>query len=472
MPSAQSNEEPARAFFPSDLQTDGNDRIFSMSDSAGGGFSQLGRWPDALCTSTQDPTCDFSAAANSDVTRPIRAEPMLGVCKDDKSEDCIQSVEIARGEGSFAKLRFLRHQPVLVENADGYPFPADYSKNLPEGQHPSIWEEVVDGVPSGLKYYVYYQYSMFYDPNFARFQLQDVRLAIRPIMIEERRWSALWYDTTTAGIQYQFPASTRFRMTVRMTDEANGWFKARLGLPEISLKKFSDRNNLVQIAGSPVTVPTFAFSRRIDQLTAEEQRFKSMNKGVIGIEPGTEEIFEYIDFVRPRVEDTAKYSNQYWTANSTNWQSNSKCLNDTKRVVGIVSTNAMGFEGTAPQFKNGFLSYRVTGLHYGADGKTPNKGTYDLILRSDAARCLYGFSKAPVSAIVSVTGDEGVQDIASTIVAEKDGWLRLNAAGFTFSEKKINIKLSQKVNEKIKCEKGKVSKRFASTKCPAGWRKA
>lgn len=469
---ASSSEQPSRSFFPSDLQTDGNDRIFSMTDSAGAGFSQLGRWPETICTSTQDPKCDFVGAAKADVTRPIRAEPILGKCETSASEDCIQSVEISRNNGSFTALRFLRYQPARPDNTDGLPFPSDYSKNLPEGIHPSIWEEVVDGVASELKYYVYYQYSMFYDPNQSRFVLQDVRIAIRPVKIETPRWSALWYDTATAGIQYDFPAQTRFRIALRMTDEANGWFKARLNLPEISLKKFSQRNNLVEITGLPVTVPTFAFSRRVDQLTEEEKRFKQMNKGVVGIEPGTPEIFDYIEFVRPIVNDTAGYSNQYWTVNSTNWQSNDKCLNDSTRVVGIVSTNSMGFEGTAPQFKEGFLSYRVTGLHYGQDGKTPNRGSYDLLIRSDAARCLYGFSNAPVSAIVTVTGVDGDQNVASTIVAESQGWLRLSATGFTFSEKKINIKFSQKKSKKVTCSRSGTTKLFNTATCPKGWKRA
>lgn len=38
------------------------------------------------------------------------------------------------------------------------------------------------------------------------------------------------------------------------------------------------------------------------------------------------------------------------------------------------------------------------------------------------------------------TGD---QNIATTIVSEKDGWLKLAAYGFTFSEKKIQVRITQ-----------------------------
>jgi hypothetical protein len=72
-----------------------------------------------------------------------------------------------------------------------------------------------------------------------------------------------------------------------------------------------------------------------------------------------------------------------------------------------------------------------------------NLGEYDLQIRSETARCLYGFSKAPVSATVQVVGEQGSENIATTIVSEKDGWLKLAAYGFTFSEKEIKVKLTQ-----------------------------
>jgi hypothetical protein len=82
-------------------------------------------------------------------------------------------------------------------------------------------------------------------------------------------------------------------------------------------------------------------------------------------------------------------------------------------------------------------------LHYAPNGKDLNLGTYDLVMRSETARCLYGFTRAPVSATVQVVGDQGAENIATTIVSEKDGWLKLAAYGFTFSEKEIQVKLTQ-----------------------------
>jgi hypothetical protein len=66
------------------------------------------------------------------------------------------------------------------------------------------------------------------------------------------------------------------------------------------------------------------------------------------------------------------------------------------------------------------------------------------VMRSDVARCLYGFSKAPLNAKVSVVNNKGERFTATTVVGEKNGWLRLAAYGFTFSQKTIKVKITQK----------------------------
>jgi hypothetical protein len=112
-------------------------------------------------------------------------------------------------------------------------------------------------------------------------------------------------------------------------------------------------------------------------------------------------------------------------------------------------------------------------------------------MRSDIARCLYGFSSAPIKAEISITSDEGEKKVATTIVNEKNGWLYLSAKGFTFSSPTINVKLSQdkevvaptptpvatvtvaKKKSTISCVKGKTTKKVTgvSPKCPTGYKK-
>jgi hypothetical protein len=146
----------------------------------------------------------------------------------------------------------------------------------------------------------------------------------------------------------------------------------------------------------------------------------------------------------------------------------------------------MGYDGSSPSFSDGFLNYHVSGLHFAPDGITPNEGTYDLVMRSDTARCLYGFTKAPISATVSVISAAGEQKTAVTTVNEKDGWLSMRAYGFTFSNPVVKVQITQAKDPSaaasaaspagkttITCVKGKLTKKVAGTarKCPAGFKK-
>jgi hypothetical protein len=168
----------------------------------------------------------------------------------------------------------------------------------------------------------------------------------------------------------------------------------------------------------------------------------------------------------------------------------------------MVTTNALIYQGNAPGFADGALDYKVAGVHFNPD-KSEFSGQYNLTMRSDVARCLYGFSNAPLQATVTVTYGGGEAKIATQNMTETDGWLKLNAAGFTFSAPTIRVKLSQPKVEQavapaptaqpvasapvvsnpapaaspkattITCVKGKTIKKVSgvSPKCPTGFKK-
>ena len=165
----------------------------------------------------------------------------------------------------------------------------------------------------------------------------------------------------------------------------------------------------------------------------------------------------------------------------------------------------MIYSGGPPSFNSGegTLDYKVGSPHYKSNGEV-FQGTYDLQVRSDVARCLYGFSAAPVKASLTVTSESGAENVASTTVTEKDGWLRMAAYGFTFSNPTIKVKLTQDApapvvtpsptpsgsatptatastaptpkaptKSTITCIKGKLTKSVTAIKptCPTGYKK-
>ena len=191
----------------------------------------------------------------------------------------------------------------------------------------------------------------------------------------------------------------------------------------------------------------------------------------------------WVEEFRKAAKDTAAGVSTLWAfATLSGGQENNDCFDDKTRVVGVVTTNATALAIGAPEFSNNMLDYKVAGLHYAPDGKTLNEGTYDLVMRSDTARCLYGFSKAPISATVSVTSASGEAKVATTVVSEKDGWLKMAAYGFTFSSPTISVKLTQAAapvaakKTTITCvstKNKKLTKKVTAVgpKCPAGYKK-
>ena len=103
------------------------------------------------------------------------------------------------------------------------------------------------------------------------------------------------------------------------------------------------------------------------------------------------------------------------------------------------------------------------------------QGTYKLLIQSALARCLYGFTSAPISASISIINSDGTSTIATTALSERNGYISLAAQGFTFSNPTLRVKLTQKKSQvyTITCIKGKASKKVTAVKpkCPTGFKK-
>ena len=191
----------------------------------------------------------------------------------------------------------------------------------------------------------------------------------------------------------------------------------------------------------------------------------------------------------PHVGDKATANLSTWsvrTLSAEEMEGTNQCLADDKRIVGLVTTNATQYSGGPPKYnrETATLDYRVAAPHYRSGGEK-FFGIYDLIMRSDVARCLYGFSKAPLTASVSVVDDEGVTTVGTRNISEKDGWIKIAAYGFGFSAPTVKVKFSQSKSssvakkpsssarpKSIVCTKGKQQRTVTGTKptCPKGWK--
>jgi hypothetical protein len=302
-----------------------------------------------------------------------------------------------------------------------------------------------------------------------------------------------WSAEGLCGLRQDFAGNPTISAKFRASSDLRGWFRGRLNSTQITISPFSKTNFSYAVSGKPASVGRFAViateantSDRVKALFpvgsggSGNELFKgNSGKFAFATDGHLGAPYAIIEDFRKAVKDTAAGVSSLWGFESISENSNQSCLNEKGRVLGIVTTNATAYDGLAPTFSDGQLTYKVAGLHYLPDGTTLTEGTYDLVMRSDVARCLYGFTKAPISATISVVGEGGESKVATTVVKEtKDGWLKLAAYGFSFSSPTISVKLTQASAASAKkatiiCVKGTVTKKVTAVNatCPAGYKK-
>jgi hypothetical protein len=292
-----------------------------------------------------------------------------------------------------------------------------------------------------------------------------------------------WLESGSCGKYADFAENTRVSLTLRMGSEMTGWLGAYGFLKKSELINYPALNeNLKKGYGE------FGYNELIN---SPETRFGGYDpvgnfEGFATFEP----ILRTLPGSKAQWVISSGASANGYTANVN------QCFNDKTKLLGIVTTNALIYSPNAPEFKDGTLNYKVAGLHHQADGNTLTRGTYDLAIRSDVARCVYGFSDAPFQASISVIGADGQEQTIATESIREDAkreWLFLSAANFTFSSPVIKVKLTQEkkltaptstntkatasatstAKKSISCIKGKVIKKISGSnpKCPAGYKK-
>jgi hypothetical protein len=480
------------------------------------------------CRSTDDADCKF------DANSPALARSILPPCLDDASTNCIAGLQITPQNGQVKTAK-------LVKEIGGYTIPADPSKGYIGGRSASVWSIEGSGSAGGpeVRYLIAAQFNASWNKRKLSFEVDKLSVSVFPIVEKPGdfyadRWATDAEREASANSQFRdrplqfvpkvrqgmsgsdlrdclvfddkycaqhtiFDEGTRVKVDLRLTNELGGWFHGRIKDPLITIQQSTPTSNLVSVDAEAIMIPRLTHVVELNSLDALEDRLFNQTfwGGAVPRElyagplaDTGDKGFEFVNALREKVGDSAAGSTSTWNFTSISAGSGSACLSDTSKVLGIVSTNATVFESTAPQFTDGQLAYKVSGLHYQKDKKTENLGTYDLVINSEVARCLYGFTRAPISASVSITGGSD-QKIATTVVNEKNGWLKLAAYGFTYSEKVLQVKLTQEVEAKptpaatptakpaaakkttITCVKGKTTKKVTAVKpkCPTGFKK-
>ncbi len=313
--------------------------------------------------------------------------------------------------------------------------------------------------------------------------------------------------STRCALAWPLPTDVSFTVKLKLQTKITGWIHGRLTDVSAQISSAADGDQLISVTGKPVVVPTVFQWFHLDALPKSVSDFYGSTSNLMGSGTGfagdnfgktTSMLKDYISYTKQSFpEAIAWYSAIGDKANSTStaWSFRTiesgnlpnQCNANIGQLTGIVTTNSNMFVAMPPDFNrvDQSLDYKVSSPHFLPDGSV-FKGTYNLVMRSDYARCLYGFTSAPISASVSILSADGTSQVATTVLGERDGWLYLSANNFTFSSPTVKVKLTQEPSSKadssksspsalntITCVKGKTLKKVTAVnpKCPAGYKK-
>jgi len=490
------------------------------------------------CTGLDDPAC---ATANF-----VKYYAHMPPCKTSIEVDCIESI-YAITPGSTARIEGVYQES--IPSTVARPYQARPDIGLPQGSVSGVWEipnvkhgggssdfvaiasQVGSLKRSGTSWIAQPAGSDLHNNGDFRAGIYPVNIVrdprYEPIVadLQKRPDGTSGWVTTTPGEpshkicalvgkgvcaqRQSFPDEITFGMVLRFSKVISGWMHGRIDSPDIDYK-LTSYGTRVDIRGYSTRVPILAgYATVSDFSDVNPNQIPRLVNGQVAIENASGDMaINQLNIWAKALKDKAVANPTQWTLYNLSQRdiaSSSKCIKESKTLAGFVTTNSTTYTATPPIFNasTGTLDYKVASPHYLADGRE-FLGKYNLYIDSKVARCIYKFTNAPIAASVAITyADGGQQNIATTIVNERNGWITLSALGFTFSSPTLKVKLTQssptvavtpepsakptvtpdpapkasaapvKKKTTISCVKGKVTKKISaiSPKCPAGYKK-
>lgn len=454
-----------------------------------------------FCESLTSESCTEKVAENRawESDQYILAYPVMGVCDTPADNFCIEAVRLYKAGATES------HPAVYQRYVKSLFTQGSKKLNIPDGKAASLWEASPESGLGDLKVSAFVSmrmvnyplsgsnakkfridefdvfltpYREIAGPNFIGAGLQPISDRLRPgpnqtntkfLQVSPRNQCA-WSEDQVCGRIQNWPEGVKAGITLRIDREVATFFSGRLKDPQIDIQPISAGVRRLTLDAEPVRVAKFFAAVPINS----EENKKLKLSGYHSTKAWFPNALSAMETLKNVMQDANSGEVSEWRISARQATGIPSCYAKAGDFAGIVTTNAIAYEDSPPRYTKGFLDYKVGGMHYESDKTTEFIGTYDFLLKSEVARCIYSFSKAPVSATVTVVGGAD-KTIATTLVSEKNGWLKIAAYGFTFSQKTIKVKLSQKKST-ITCVSLKNEKLVRkvtnfSSSCPSGYRK-
>lgn len=386
----------------------------------------------------------------------VTGDAIAPICTDESSNFCIEKVFIFK-EGELPKeAKFEGYSAgELIKPQPEY--------GVPAGAPVSVFSAPeVPNSDGQINYAVSARVSLDWDASKLKFKMSSLDTAVIPLSNDDPGTngdleSVPWKDTEgnwMNQVTTSFKEDTRVKISLRLPQTLGKWIHGRLTDANFSTKD-QGSFQVLTVDAQPATVAKLSAKVIRSKVTKQMKDYVTPGAFSVGMHyrfpSAGSEALQFVREISSSISNKSSVSKAYWNFSTTSgWEPDgqanstfSKCIKGAKKIQGFLTTNATAYLGTVPVFKSGTLNYKVAGQHYMPNGKTAARGSYELTMNSSFARCLYGFSDAPVSASISVVNEGGNKVSATTTVGEQDGWLRLTAENFTFSEKTIKVKIGQ-----------------------------
>jgi hypothetical protein len=499
------------------------------------GSKKLEDWKQLWCSGWDDPSCS--------VYDNLFADLILSPCLNEADRACLDGIEAKNSSGTLEKLTL--YGEATSQKIARYQFKSGANLvDVPAGGGLSIWkssEKNADGSDRLYAAHILLRYiatsSRQSGEAADKIVLSDFKGQIYPVTMKSGAICKEFAIGAQCIDSANFAGNEKLAVTLRMNKDLTGWIFGRMQNSEFAVTSLDASYNKIRIGGDVTLVPELAAKVAKSDISKDTKLEKYLRDfftvGRVGVSvpnPGSGSFNDggvggntsttYAGFLDAQTttrlfsvnfekfalfsafEDQLKpfsppASNNgrnilretnsiFWNFGANSYLGTNSCSADKTKLHGMVVTNAPIFEKGPPEFKDGSLNYRVAGIHNNIDG-SEFKGRYTYIVQSDTARCYYGFSKAPIEARVEVVSASNSSKVATVLVSEKDGFIKLQADNFTFSSPTIKVKFSQdsaqptatiakaapKKSSTLTCIKGKTSKKITGVnpKCPAGYKK-
>jgi hypothetical protein len=485
--------QSAGAFVYTDFAAD-NFGVLGQSDIYGQdmkGSTKLEDWKQLRCSGWDDPSCA--------VYDYLYADLILSPCMTEADRACLDSVEAKNSAGVLEKLSLYGEASTKKIAAFKFQNPNELV-DLPAGGGLSVWKSDLKNSDGSDRYYaahVLLRYNAGSNRNTPggkpAISLYGFKGSIYPVKLVTTSNCQEFVVKGQCATSVNYDGTEKIALSLRMNKSLTGWIFGRMQNADFAVSQLDNDYNKIRIAGDVTFVPELSAKVAKTDISKDPKLEKYLRDfftvGPPGLSvpmPGNGSYNDesigglvsktYPDFLAAQTttrlisvnfepfalfsafEDQLQpyspaFSNNgrnilrqtnsiFWNFSANAYTGNNSCSADKTKLHGLVVTNAPITEQGPPEFKDGSLNYRVAGIHKNIDG-SDFQGRYTYIVRSDTARCYYGFSKAPIQASVQVISSNNSSQVASVIVAERDGFIKLQADNFTFSSPTIKIKLEQ-----------------------------